>query len=845
MPRGLRRPDRIGVVIGGVTAAFVALVVLTAALVVDRGEQAALRDGERRLQRFATSAESALNRTLMSVDVMLADIDGALAPAIVGERLDTAEAARQLRGLTRRNLLTQDLVVVDGDGEGRIVAAAREDTFRLGLSLPPGFLDAAMAPARELVISAPVTSPSNSEQSLYLARRVALAGRDFIVVAEVPLALVSSIVAPTDNGSSIVVTIERDDGTLLASVPAHDAKLGERLARPLPEAALQGVVRTPGRLDAEPSMLLVRPALYRSVRLTAAIALQDLLAERIRENAVTAVAAAVVSLFIVGVGWATHRQVRRLAKMRARTERSMAILDRALASMADGFLLCDAEDRVVAWNARYTAMFPWLLPLIRVGVPMTDFADAAALALHPHPEQAAERDAWRERRLSMHRSGDHDGELTLPNGIVVHLIERRTADGGIVSVYRDVTKTERELRAAKIAAEAANRAKSQFLAAMSHEIRTPLNGVLGMNRLLLKSRLDDDQRRCAQTIKRSGESLLALINDILDLSRIEAGRLELTLGDFSPKLLAENVAASLQSRASEKGLALVVDAPPSLPLVLKGDESRLRQVLFNLIGNAVKFTDVGTVSIELDHRDLDDGRIEIAFAVRDTGIGIAAEAVPKLFERFTQADGGIARRYGGSGLGLAISRELVEMMGGAIAVQTAPGRGSVFTATVPLAAGEAMAAPPGDSTFGPLGSLGSAGLPGAAVPPPLAVLAAEDNEVNQIVVRALVEQLGHRCDVASDGAEAVQRVAGGRYDVVLMDIQMPHVDGIEATRRIRALEGPASRVPIIALTANALVEERAAYLAAGMNDHVAKPIVARQLADAIERMRGQAVRAAA
>ncbi len=533
----------------------------------------------------------------------------------------------------------------------------------------------------------------------------------------------------------------------------------------------------------------------------------------------------------LAAGAGLHWQLLRLAAARRESAHALDTLDRALASMADGFLLCDAEDRVTVWNERYLEMFPWLRPVIAVGVPFERLAEVGAAALVPDSgnpaTDAAQRDAWMHMRLSLHRSGHGMYDQELASGMVIHVIERRTPDGGVVSVFRDVTAAERELSRAKAQAEAANLAKSQFLAAMSHEIRTPLNGVLGINSLLLKTELTREQRGYARTIRASGKSLLALINDILDLSKIEAGRMELVPADFAPAKLVDEVVASLSARARQKGLSLTLHVAADLPDALVGDAGRLRQVLFNLIGNAVKFTERGSVLVDVDQRPLGDERCELRIAVRDTGIGIAPDVLPRLFERFTQADSSTARRYGGSGLGLAISREIVGLMGGRVSVETNVGVGSTFRITLPLALGDSRRVASDDTQLEVPADMAA-----------LRVLVAEDNPVNQVVVSAMLEKLGHSCDIVPNGRDAIEQVQAVHYDVVLMDIQMPEMDGVTAARGIRALPGPAARTPIIALTANAMVEDRNTYLGAGMDDYVSKPVNSKQLSAALQRVTG-------
>ena len=815
---------------GGVTL-FVGAVAAASYVLVERIEVDAVARSEERAVRFVRAAEASINRALIGIDLVLADMQPVLEPAARDDgTFDPEVARRQMQGVVNRGLLLRDLAVLDGSGT--VLASARSETGRLGLPLPPGFLEQVQAQsAPQLAISAPVRNPVMAEWTIYFARSMKLPGDGrAIAVAEVPMALLATLLAQAVEVPGLVVTLEREDGQLLVSMPPSEQRTGQHVGAPLAADALAGLPRrAPGRLYGQPAIVVARPTLYRSVVIAASVRLDAALAEWRRDRTLIYGVAAAFAAMLVAAAAILQAQMTRLARARFDMAQAKDTLDRALASMADGFLLCDAHDRAVAWNERYLEMYPWLRDTLAVGVPFERLAQVASHSLYPASEDEPRRAAWREMRLAMHRSGFGTYEQELGDGRVIHVVERRTLDGGVVGVFRDVTAAERELRRAKAAAEAANLAKSQFLASMSHEIRTPLNGVLGINDLLLKTSLTEQQREYARTIRASGRGLLAIINDILDLSKIEAGRMELELTDFDPMRVTDEVIASVQTRAREKGLSLKTVYAPDLPVALLGDAGRLRQVLFNLIGNAVKFTKQGGVGVEMTQRPLGAERIELQIAVRDSGIGIAPEVLPKLFERFTQADSGTARKFGGSGLGLAISRDIIQLMGGRIAVETSLGIGSIFRVFVPLALGNTERAAVTDTQFDAPVDMGTS----------LRILVAEDNAVNQLLISTLLKQLGHDVDLVENGREAVQQVQAVPYDLVLMDIQMPEMDGTSATREIRALRSKVSRIPIVALTANAMVEDRQAYLAAGMNDYLSKPIQAKQLSAVLERMAHQ------
>ncbi|HVI31924.1 ATP-binding protein [Phenylobacterium sp.] len=396
---------------------------------------------------------------------------------------------------------------------------------------------------------------------------------------------------------------------------------------------------------------------------------------------------------------------------------------------------------------------------------------------------------------------------------------------------------KRALRASKVErlrAERANRAKSEFLTVMSHEIRTPLNGVLGMAQAMAAGRLEDEQRERLEVIRQSGEVLLTLLNDLLDLSKIEAARLQLEDGLVDVAELAAQAQAAFAPLAEAKGVGVKVWVADSARGVRRGDPMRVRQVIYNLMSNAVKFTEQGRVTARITATGP-----ELVVEVADTGPGIAPDVLSTLFERFTQADASDARRYGGSGLGLSIARGLTRIMGGDITVHSAVGHGSTFTARMVLPQTDEVAAPvippPPVPSAPPLRAQAPAEEPAEGQ---VRILAAEDNATNRLVLKTLLEQVGLSASFVENGREAVEAWSTGRWDLVLMDIQMPEMDGVEATRQIRRLEGEQGRprTPIVALTANAMAHQVAEYTAAGMDALSPKPIQLPQLLATIQQV---------
>ncbi|MES2939838.1 MAG: response regulator [Pseudomonadota bacterium] len=520
-----------------------------------------------------------------------------------------------------------------------------------------------------------------------------------------------------------------------------------------------------------------------------------------------------------------------LRRENAALRERQVLLEALLDSIGDPILYKDPQGVYLGCNAAYSRL---------VGKSSAELRNWTTHALFPaEADRMRAGDAQVLRTLQPYR---HEHEARWPDGRVTVMESVRSPlcgrDGGllgIVAIGRDVTlrkEQQEEVRRAKEAAEDANRMKSDFLANMSHEIRTPMNAIIGLSHLVLRTELAPRQRDYIQKVQSAGQHLLGIINDILDFSKIEAGKLDLEETGFTPRQLLDTTAALIGERCREKRLGLVFDVAPDVPNALLGDPLRLGQILLNYLNNAVKFTERGRIAVSVSVREKTADAVLLEMQVQDTGIGLTPEQQARLFQSFSQADASTTRRFGGTGLGLAICRRLAALMGGEVGVRSAAGCGSTFWFTARL-------------------GIDHTGMPGIG-PAPTAVasptwhgkrvLLVEDNDINQEVARELLQDAGITVDVAQDGEVALAKLAAAHYDLVFMDMQMPVMDGVTATREIRR-QARFDHLPVVAMTANAMERERRLCAEAGMDGYLAKPIDLDALAAVLQRWLSDAPRA--
>lgn len=507
-----------------------------------------------------------------------------------------------------------------------------------------------------------------------------------------------------------------------------------------------------------------------------------------------------------------------------RTDAAQAANDRlttAIDALDEGFVLFDENDRLVLCNQRYRDYYSITADLIVPGVHF-EYLLREGARRGQYPAARGRIDAWVRERLAAHRSANSVIEQQLDNGRYLRIAERHTPDGGVVGFRFDIT----DFKHAKENAEQASRAKSEFLANMSHEVRTPLAGIIGMIDLLLQTRLSDEQRGYVTLAASSATSLLDIVNDILDISKIESVGAELARIPFTLEEALGDCMKTLELRAHSKQLYFRFNDLTTLNAELLGDPGRLRQVLVNLVVNAIKFTERGGIEVEIAAVERDPQNLVLCFTVRDTGIGIAREVHERVFQPFVQADSSTTRTYGGTGLGLAICKRLVEAMNGTIWLESEPSHGSQFSVTLPFElhcasnAVSTQATPP----------------PSAQVLRRLRILVVEDHSINRLIVSRLLAKHGHVVLEAGTATEGLQIIEQEQPDLVLMDLQLPGMGGLEAVARLREGDAATSATPVIALTANALTSDRENCLAAGMDGYISKPFKTAALLAEIARV---------
>ena len=517
-----------------------------------------------------------------------------------------------------------------------------------------------------------------------------------------------------------------------------------------------------------------------------------------------------------------------LERAEGEARRAERRLREAIDVLPEGIVFLDREGRYVLWNKRYAELYHRSADLFEPGRKLEETL-RIGVARGDYPEAVGREDEWVAHRLALLKNPGVRHEQRIADGRWIMIEERATADGGVVGLRVDITEMKEQAEALRLAltrAEAASRAKSDFLANLSHEIRTPLNGVLGLAEALERGGLDPGQREIVSTIRDSAGALNELLCDLLTFSDLEAGKLELRAASCRLSEMAEAVARRYRPAAAAKGLTLEVETDAAAQAPVLADAEQLAQVLSQLLSNAVKFTAEGRVTVRLSLAGSGEARRQL-IEVADTGVGFDPDDAERLFKRFEQGDASFTRRFGGMGLGLAICRQMVELMGGAVRATSRPGRGATFTIDLPWRPAEPQA---------------EAALLDEARPAGLKVLVAEDNPTNRKVAELMLTAMGAEAECVENGKLAVEAVRGTDYDIALMDLQMPVMDGLEAIRAIRGEEASSGRprLPIVVVSANVAPEHMAASSAAGADGHVGKPIRPEELFSAIaEAVKGE------
>ena len=772
---------------------------LATGLMVERGRQEAITQANQTIERIARAVEANVNRHFTQVESLLFGLPVILGPARDG-RFDAARASEVLQELNNQNLIYRDLLLLDPAGQAVATALSVYRRRRLPVPTGPSFNDSGLHEGG-LRIGGPIRNPASREWGLFFASPVAVAGLpNATAMAEIPLAHLSILLASGGDAPGLRITLMRNDGMLLAALPHEEAVIATK-----PDPALE-----------PPVLAIARPTLYGNLTIRVTMTREAALAAWSAERWPAILFSAAFGLLIITLAGLLSIMLRQRERTEGDRDRWRTTLANALDSMTDGFVLFGPDDRLVICNQRFREMYALSAPFIREGASFRDIMRQGALR-GQFPQLTGDIEAAIDEMVRWRRSKGQPLESLLPDGRWILITERMTPDGGTIGIRTDITELKRanaELANARDAAHAEHEAKGMFLARMSHELRTPLNSILGFAQALMEdNNLGHTQRDQLRLLHDAGGHLRELVNRLLDLTKIEAGQLDLDTRPVALRQLFEACVGLMAPDVDRKRMRLSLDLSPAMPEMVEADAMRLRQMLLNLLSNAVKFTPEGG-RVDLRVRTLGQGRTGLRIEVQDSGPGIPQDKRHLLFSDFTQISPHGESEGLGTGLGLAITSRLAQAMGGSIGCESEPGAGALFWLELPLRAlaGRAPVVEPG---------LRSGPRPMA---PGLHILVADDLAPNRMVVQALLAPAGHRVDFVNSGSAAVHAVERDDFDIVLMDMHMPGMDGLEATRRIRALGGTAGAIPILGVTASTLPEEISACYEAGMDGHLAKPI---------------------